>query len=324
MNGLTTAPPLVEAHSIFDQMSALADPLRCRALLVLERAELTVSEICTVLQLPQSTVSRHLKTLADDGWVQARKEATRRLYSTTATVADESAQSLWGLVRTEVESAPAAAEDRRRLTTVLAARRSKSQEFFASAAGEWDGVRRELFGRRFDLHSLLALLGRETVVGDLGVGTGQVAEALAPFVDKVIAVDNSEAMLEAAAARLQPLANIELRPGRLEALPIANAELDAAILSLVLHHILEPERVLAEAARALRPGGRLLVVEMHAHEHEEYRARMGHVWLGFTEEQIARWCEAAGLADLRSTALPAEAQAKGPTLFVTTGVKDGT
>jgi len=309
---IAPAPP---STSIFDRMSALAEPLRCRLLLILESAELTVSEICEVLQSPQSTVSRHLKVLADDGWIQVRPEGTSRLY-TRHGAGEPEAQRLWSLVRPEVETAPPASEDGRRLASVLAARRTKSQEFFAGAAGEWSGMRDELFGSHFDLHALLALADPEWVVGDLGAGTGQMTESLAPFVGRVVAVDNSEAMLAAAAERLADLPNVELRRGRLEALPIADGELDAAVLSLVLHHLAEPDKVVREAARALRPGGRLVVIEMHPHAREDYRQLMGHVWLGFDEAQMSAWCTKAGLTDPRIHPLPPAPGAKGPSLFV--------
>jgi ArsR family transcriptional regulator len=314
MDGLTLAPSTALAPSIFARMSALADPLRCRALLLLERGELTVSELCTVLQLPQSTVSRHLKTLADDGWVQVRPEGTSRLY--TAAGLDAAAQALWALVRPEVSRGVAADQDRHRLDAVLATRRSKSQEFFAGAAGRWADMRRELFGSRFDLQTLLGLLDRELVVGDLGAGTGQMTEALAPHVAKVIAVDSSTEMLSAARERLASLENVEVRAGRLEALPLEDAALDAAILGLVLHHMPDPREVLIEAARVLRPGGRLLIVDMLSHDHEDYRQRMGHLWLGFDASQVRRWCEAAGLRDFLFHTLTPDAEAKGPTLFV--------
>ena len=323
MNGLSNALAAPQDVSIFDRLSAVADPLRCRLLLVLERHELTVSELCSVLQLPQSTVSRHLKVLASDGWVRARPEGTRRLYTAAESPSGSVAGDLWRLVRSEVGSSSTAADDRRRLEGVLASRRTKSQEFFASAAGEWAEMRRELFGQRFDLHALLGLLDRKAVVGDLGSGTGLVAEALAPFVGTVIAVDHSQAMLDAARARLADADNVDVRAGGLEALPIADGELDAALLSLVLHHMPAPDAVLSEAARALRPGGRLLIVEMHPHEHEEYRQSMGHVWLGFGEPQIERWCAPLGLVDLHFHPLPTDPHAKGPTLFVASAVKAG-
>ena len=304
-------------------MSALVEPIRCRLLLTLESAELTVSELCDVLQLPQSTVSRHLKILADDGWIQVRPEGTRRLYARNNAAGPES-QSLWRLVRPEVEVAATASEDRRRLASVVAARRTKSQEFFAGAADQWSDLRLELFGHRFDLHALLALADPDWVVGDLGAGTGQIAESLAPFVSRVVAVDNSEAMLAAASERLQGLSNIEFRPGRLEHLPIADGELDAAILGLVLHHMAEPEKVVVEAARVLRPGGRLIIVEMHPHEHEDYRQRMGHVWLGFDRSQVESWCAEAQLEAVRFISLPPAPEAKGPSLFVASAVRSAT
>src|SRR6188472_2082961 len=120
---------------ILDHMTALSDPTRCRMLLLLERHELTVSELCSVLRLPQSTVSRHLKTLADGGWVTSRREATSRLYSVDAAALPDSAKGLWQVVRGQVGSAPGAAADARRLARVLDARRAASQAFFAGAAG---------------------------------------------------------------------------------------------------------------------------------------------------------------------------------------------
>src|ERR1041384_3617526 len=141
------------APAILDHLTALSDPTRSRILLLLDRHELTVSELCSVLQLPQSTVSRHLKALADGGWVTSRAEGTSNLY-TIAGDLDGSAKRLWRLVREHVEPSPAAAHDQRRLHTALAARRSKSQEFFSSSAGQWDRVRDELFGDCFHLAAL--------------------------------------------------------------------------------------------------------------------------------------------------------------------------
>lgn len=324
MHGLTQhQQPAREERpvSVFERMSVLSDPVRCRLLLVLTADELTVSELCDILQLPQSTASRHLKTLAEAGWLRARREGTRRLYTLAEQPLDGAAAALWSIVRPEVKSSPTSAQDRRRLSGVLAARRTKSQEFFATAADAWAGMRAELFGRRFDLEGLLALVDRSAVIGDLGTGDGQLSAVLAPFVASVIAVDSSQQMLDAARSRLAEHGNVELRQGRLEALPIADGALDAAILGLVLHHMAEPERVIAEASRVLRIGGRLLILEMHPHDHQEYRQTMGHVWLGFAEQQIRDWCRTAGLAELHFHSLPPEPQAKGPTLFVASAVR---
>src|SRR6478735_1573432 len=230
--------------AILDHLSALADTTRSRILLLLERQELTVSEICGVMQLPQSTVSRHLKALADSGWVGSRGEGTSNVYTMTRDL-DSPARRLWLLVREQVGTSPAAVQDQRRLQTALADRRTKSQEFFSSSAGQWDRLRDELFGDRFHLGALAALAEADWVLGDLGCGTGETSATLAPFVQHVIAVDASAPMLQAARKRLQTFDNVELRRGELEALPIDDARLDAATLMLVLHYVPEPEHAMA-------------------------------------------------------------------------------
>lgn len=305
----------VSAPAIFDRMSALADTTRSRLLLVLERHELTVGELCQVLQLPQSTVSRHLKLLGDEGWVSARAEGTSRRYRMPADRLDADARQLWELVRREVAELAGAAQDAERLRSVLAQRSTRSREFFSSAAGEWDRLRADLFGRRADLLGLLGLVDEAWTVGDLGCGTGQMAASLAPFVARVIAVDGSPAMLEAARARLAGTPNVEVREGELESLPIEPGTLDAAVAFLVLHYVAEPADALAQAARALKPGGRLLVVDMMPHDREEYCQAMGHVWQGFEAERLGGWMADAGLTAFRYVPLPPDPAAKGPTLF---------
>lgn len=301
---------------ILTRLAALADAIRSRILLLLDRQELTVSELCHILQLPQSTVSRHLKSLAEAGWVVVRSEGTSRLYTMPRDDQDAAVRPLWSLVREQAGSTATATQDQRRLSSVLADRRTKSQEFFSSSAGIWDRMREELFGDRFHLAALAALAEGSWVVGDLGCGTGQVCLALAPFVDSVIGVDTAAAMLEAARQRLEDVQNVELRKGELEALPIDDARLDAATMMLVLHHVPAPERAMAEVARVLKPGGRLILVDMFAHDRESYRQQMGHVWLGFSQEQVQRLLADAGFADVRIVALPVDPKAKGPGLFV--------
>ena len=246
---------MIQARPIFDRLTALADPTRSRLLLLLDRHELTVGELCVALQLPQSTVSRHLKTLADEGWVSARAEGTSRRYAMSGLALDPSARGLWQLVRDQVSATPSARQDLVRAERVLQERRTTSQAFFSSTAGQWDRVRAELYGSRTDLVPLAALLDPSSVVGDLGCGSGQTSAALAPFVSRVLAIDESSAMLAAARERVGHHANVELRSGRLEALPIDDAALDIAVLSLVLHFVVDPAAVIREAARALRPGG---------------------------------------------------------------------
>src|SRR5687768_15283634 len=135
--------------AILEHMTALADPIRCRMLLLLEKHELTVSELCAVLQMPQSSVSRHLKTLADDQWVSSRRDGTSRFYSMAVDELDPGAKRLWPLIREQVAVTSGAGQDERRLRGVLTRRRAKSQEFFASVAGGWDHLREDLFGDSF-------------------------------------------------------------------------------------------------------------------------------------------------------------------------------
>ncbi len=303
---------------ILDHLAALSDPIRVRMLLQLERHELTVGELCTVLQLPQSTVSRHLKTLADDGWVVSRRDGTSRYYGMEADRLDQGADRLWPLIRDQVAVTAGAAQDERRLQGVLDRRRAKSEAFFSSAAGQWDHLRGELFGDRVSLLALVALADADWIVGDLGCGTGQMAAAIAPYVARVVAIDGSAEMLGAARTRLQGQSNVDIRQGALEALPLDDGALDVAVLSLVLHHQPDPARALAEAARVLKPGGRVLIVDMFPHDRVEYQQQMGHVWLGFSEEMLRRQMSAAGFGPARIRPLPVETAARGPALFAAT------
>jgi ubiquinone/menaquinone biosynthesis C-methylase UbiE len=303
-------------------MTSLADATRARILRLVERHELTVVDLCAILQLPQSTVSRHLKVLADEGWVTFRPDGTSRLYRMGLDGLDPAARRLWGLLREQTARTSVAAQDDHRLAATLADRQTRSQAFFSSAAGRWDRLRREMFGDRFEVYAIAGLLDAGWVVGDLGCGTGQIAEALAPFVRQVIAVDRSRAMLKAARQRLASVPNVELRPGALEALPIADATLDAAIVCLVLVHLPEPPAVLRDVARVLRRGGRLLVIDMLAHDRREYERQMGHVWLGFEPVQMATWLEEAGFEGARMQPLPPARHATGPALFAAVARKD--
>jgi ArsR family transcriptional regulator len=301
--------------AVFDQLNVLSDPTRSRLLHVLENRELTVSELCSVLQLPQSTVSRHLKILNDDGWLTSRADGTSRYYQLDPAL-DQAVQRLWLIVRDQVAGSPSGKQDARRVERVLSERRSRSREYFSSVAGQWDSVRAELFGERSPLVGMFAMADPDWVVADLGCGTGSLSETIAPFVRRVIAVDASAAMLAAARHRLEAAPDVDIRQGELESLPIDDGQVDMAVLSLVLHHIAEPAKALGEAARVLRPGGRLIVVDMMPHDHEEYRQQMGHVWQGFSPDQMSEWLSAAGFGHPRYTPLPVDPKTQGPALFV--------
>jgi ArsR family transcriptional regulator len=175
-----------------------------------------------------------------------------------------------------------------------------------------------MFGSGFFSLALLGLLDPGLTVADLGCGTGPVSEALAPVVGRVIAVDESESMLTAARQRLRRFDNVELRQGELESVPIDDGKIEAATLILVLHHLPEPAEVLGEVRRVLEPGGKVLVVDMLPHERAEFQQEMGHVWLGFDENRLAKFLDSAGLRLSRFTVLPPDAHAMGPTLFAAT------
>lgn len=306
---------------VLDRLSILADLTRSRILLLLDRHELTVTELCTILQLPQSTVSRHLKTLADDGWIVARGDGTSRFYKMVATRLDDAAKDLWMLVRAQMSISPSAGEDQRRAMSVLQRRAAKARVFFADSAEYWDAMRAEMIGKRADLLALLDLLDENWIVGDLGCGAGQLTEALAPCVAKVIGVDESGPMLSAAAKRLESFDNVTLQPGTIEALPIEDGTLDVAILFLVAHFISDPAKVMREIRRVLKPGGRLLVVDMMSHDRVDYVLQLGHVWQGFDGDQVKDWLTEAGFTNAKYRALPADPDATGPTLFVASSRK---
>jgi SAM-dependent methyltransferase len=311
------------AAPILDYITALSDPTRCRMLLLLEKHELTVGELCAILQMPQSSVSRHLKTLADNDWVASRRDGTSRFYSMPIDDLDPAAGRLWPIIREQVAATTSAAQDERRLRGVLVRRRATSRAFFASAAGQWDRLREDLFGDSFYLWAVLGLIDPTLVVGDLGCGTGQLSQTIAPYVSRVIAVDASADMLDAARQRLAEAKNVDIRQGDLEALPIDNGALHAAMLSLVLHYSPDPARALAEVGRVLRPGGRVLVVDMLPHDREEYQQQMGHVWLGFSEKQISKYMTGAGFSEALIRPLPLDPDAKGPALFAAIATKSG-
>ena len=306
---------MASATAVYDKLGTLADSTRSRILLVLEGTELTVGELCAVVQLPQSTVSRHLKILSDEGWVAARDSGASRFYTLVPTRLDHFARRLWNVVRDQASGSTAAQQDARRRESVLNDRRGKMKSFFTGAAGSWDQVRAELIGSRTDLLALLDLFDESWTVGDLGCGTGQLSEALAPVVKQVIAVDESGAMLNAAKRRLSSFDNVEVRGGSVEQLPLEDGELDVALMFMVTHFVIEPAKALAETKRALRPGGRLVMLDLTSHEREEYSLQMGHVWQGFSEEQLRAWVHDAGLTVARYRVLPADPKAKGPALF---------
>ncbi len=296
-------------------LTQLGELARVRLLRLVERTELGVGELATAAQLPQSTVSRHLKALHDHGWIIKRSEGTASLYRLDEDSLDPDFRRLWETTRDRLAASPVFADDASRLKEVLASRRTDSRAFFGRIGGEWNELRHELFGAGFGAEAMLAFLDPSWVVADLGCGTGDAAQRLAPVVAEVVAVDREEAMLDASRKRLKEFSNIRYLQGDVTDLPLEARSIDAAAMMLVLHHLREPERALSEAARVLRPGGVILVVDMVAHDRETYRHTMGHEHLGFEEAEMRSMGKHAGFDRITWRRLRPVATGKGPGLF---------
>lgn len=311
----------VTPKALFSSLESLADPTRLRLLRLLEGHELGVAALCEILQLPQSTVSRHLKVLGDLGFVAGRASGTNRLYRGARLDKDSPSRRLWLLARDHTDEWATARQDALRLERRLHVKRPAAQAFFAGASGQWDRLREEAYGRSLNQTALLALLPSPWTVADLGCGTGALALALAPNVRRVIGVDQSAAMLKAARARTAGCDNVELRRGSLEAVPVHDASCDAALLVLALSYVREPGRVLAEMARILRPGGRAVVLDLLRHDREDFQRAMGQEIPGFEADDLAEMMKDAGLRDPSCRPLGPEPAAKGPALILATAAR---
>ncbi len=304
--------------ALFSWMTALADPTRVRLLRLLARQELGVVELCDVLQLPQSTISRHLKILTDEGWMVHRRQGTSHFYRVIPDELPDAARALWTLARQQTDSWNTVRQDELRLNRLQRQKENQSQAFFAGAAQQWQQLRTQLYGEAFTHAALLALLPSEYVVADLGCGDGQAAALIAPFVRQVIGIDNSPAMLKAAQKRLGRCENVQLRRGELQALPIDAASCDVAFCLLVLTYVPHPEIALAEMARILKPGGKLVLVDLLPHDREDFRRQLEQHHRGFDSTELSNWLHAAGFAKAQVQPLVPEPSAKGPALFLAT------
>lgn len=315
----TAASTISQPDTLLGWMESLADPTRLRLLRLLERHELGVVELCDVLQLPQSTVSRHLKVLSDQSWTRSRRQATTNLYRTILDELDITARKLWILAREQTADWITTQQDESRLLRHLRDKQKDSQAFFAGAAGLWDKIRSELYGSRFTTAAMLSLLPADYIVADLGCGTGPLTAELAGYVKQVIAVDNSPAMLKAAQKRLDGVDNVDLRNGDLEALPIDDGECDAAMMVLVLTYVDSPEAAIREMARILKPGGKVVLIDLLPHDREDFRRQMEQQHAGFELAAMEQMMVEAGLSKVVCRPLPTEPNVKGPALFIATG-----
>ena len=316
-----TAPAPARPAALLGWMDGLADDTRLRLLRVLEREELSVQELCDVLRLPQSTVSRHLKTLADLGWLGSRRQGTASFYR-FAEATDPGARRLWKLARAETDGWALAEQDGVRLEARLRARRSEAQKFFAGAAAEWSRVRTEAYGAGFEYALLRALPSPGWTIADLGCGTGSFTIELARSGAHVIGVDQSAAMLRLARKYMQEFDNVELRQASLEALPIPDRTCDVALLVLVLSYVAQVEPVLREAYRILVPGGRLLIIDAEAHHDDQFQRKLGQARPGIDRSLLFQALTAIGFQRPGAGGpISTRAGRTGPDLFLAQGTR---
>ncbi len=313
------AGPQVSTH--LARLDSLADPARLRLLALLDGEELGVGELAEIVQLPQSSVSRHLKVLLDQGWIVSRSERTANFYSMANDELPAPARALWAVTQGELEGWPALEHDRLRLDRRLAERAEGGRGFFAGVAEEWQTLRGELYGGLFSEAAITALLPRTWVVADLACGAGDLTLRLAPRVARVLAVDASPEMLAAAGRRTRAFANVELHRADLAALPLADASCDAALLLLALTHVAAPAAAVAEMSRILKPGGRAVIVDLLRHDRDDFRRKMGQLRNGFGADELTRLLASAGFAAAECAPLAPEAEAKGPALLLAAGTR---
>lgn len=274
-----------------------AEPTRLRILALLAQAELTVSDLTEILRQSQPRISRHLKLLMEAGLVHRAREGSWAFFRIPE---DDAGADLVRLVLGRLDADdPMAARDDERLHAVRAAREEAAQAYFRAHAGEWDRIR-ELHVTDADVEAALeeVLVDRPfRSLLDLGTGTGRILELLAPQIERGLGIDLSPAMLAMARARLDrtELRHCSVRQGDLFDLPVPRDSFDVVIIHQVLHFLDDGAGAIAEAARVLRPGGRLVIVDFAPHEVEFLRERHAHRRLGFPADTVTQWMAAAGL-----------------------------
>ncbi|MEO8096483.1 MAG: metalloregulator ArsR/SmtB family transcription factor [Acidobacteriota bacterium] len=292
--------------SILKSLRLLAEPSRIRIVLLLEREELSVAELQEILGMGQSTISTYLSQLKQAALVEDRRTGKNILYSLKAGAPKE----MLAVLRGAVAEIPEAAEDAEALELILARRQDKMRSYFDELAGKFG--RQYVPGRSWQgLAETLLMLMPPLVVADLGAGEGTVSQLLARRAKHVIAVDNAEKMVEFGTklAREHGVKNLEYRQGDLESLPIAEGEVDVAFFSQSLHHAQHPAKAMAEAHRILKPGGRVIVLDLLKHHFEEARAMYADLWLGFTKVELQRYLREAGFSNISLAVVHRETEA---------------
>lgn len=289
-------------------LRALSDPTRLRIVALLEKDELSVNELQEITRLGQSRISTHLGMLSDCELVQSRREGKRTFYKLNPQASSTTGEFIQLAIRGAKEL-PEHAGDQINLKRILARRREQAQLFFNQVAGRFDRVYGP--GRSWQAfgHLLLRILPPLSVA-DLGAGEGLLSELLARRCKKVIAVDNSEKIVEfgAAKARKNGLKNLEFRLGDLQNPPIETGSVDLVILSQALHHAADPAAALVAAFKLLKTPGQVLILDLLAHKFEKARELYGDRWLGFAESDLQRWLELAGFKKIEISVVAREEQ----------------
>lgn len=293
-------------------LKAAGDASRLRILRILGVGPFHVGELREIVGLGQSTVSRHLKVLADAGLVEVRRKGTWAWYSLPPRREDFPGQLVRLLVHAADPNGDAPA-----IREVLDRRRRTTSAFFRRTAPLWDSLRDDTLGPPAHLDALISRLSPVDTVVDLGTGTGVLLARLAGVAKRVIGVDASPEMLELAAARAG--ASAELRIGALEHLPLRDGEADAMVVNMVLHHVANPPDALREMGRGLRAGGQLVIADLEEHDRDTFRDTLGAQWPGFRAEELAAWLAAAGFASVRHETL--EAGGSGPAVLLVEAVR---
>lgn len=295
--------------STLKSLRALSDPTRLRIVALLEKDELSVNELQEITRLGQSRISTHLGLLSDCDLVRARREGKRTFYKLNP-LADTVASEFIELAIRGAKELSEHASDQINLKRILNRRREQAQLFFNQVAGRFDRVYGP--GRSWQAfgHLLLRILPPLTVA-DLGAGEGLLSELLARRCKKVIAVDNSEKIVEfgATKAKKAGLKNLEFRLGDLQNPPIETASVDLVVLSQALHHAEDPAATLAAAAKLLKSHGQILILDLLAHKFDKARELYGDRWLGFAESDLHRWLESAGFKKIEISVVAREEQA---------------
>ncbi len=287
------------AETLQKIFKTLSDPTRVRILALLAREELAVQELMDVLGMAQSRVSRHLAILREAGLLRDRRDGTFVFYRFVPP-REGPWREAWDLVTRTLGDDSTAERDAAALAHVMNERAARTRSFFESVGPEWDALRKVFNDDALRARAIARLVDPHLAVADIGTGTGVLAIELARLGLRVVAIDNSARMLDAARAKIDAsgFGGIELRRGEASALPLADAEVDAALAHMVIHYLPSPAEGIREMARVVRPDGTVVVVDFVAHEHEWMRQELGVTWLGFRPDEVETWFQEAGLQGL--------------------------